>query len=111
MESGKDGNVMNKDELKGKAENLKGRAKEAFGAASGDKGKQAEGAVERAQGAIREKIGKVKEKLSHHKAEEPEEDVIDSLDEPRRSVRQAIAGRSQLTGAATATSSSRRRAP
>lgn len=37
---------MNKDQIKGKAENLKGRAKEAVGAVTGDKATQVEGAIE-----------------------------------------------------------------
>jgi uncharacterized protein YjbJ (UPF0337 family) len=51
---------MNKDQLKGKAENLKGRAKEAAGALTGNKKTQAEGLAERAGGALREKVGQVK---------------------------------------------------
>jgi len=64
---------MNKDELKGKAENLKGRIKEAFGALSGDKRKQAEGTVERAGGAVREAYGKAKDEVSRTTPVEPEE--------------------------------------
>jgi uncharacterized protein YjbJ (UPF0337 family) len=55
---------MNKDELKGKAENLKGRVKEAFGALSGDKAKEGEGFIERVKGAVREKFGKAKGEVS-----------------------------------------------
>src|SRR3954469_7581663 len=44
------GAPMNKDELKGKAENLKGRVKEAFGALTGDKKAQAEGEIDRGKG-------------------------------------------------------------
>jgi len=55
---------MNKDQLKGKAENLKGRVKEAFGAVTGDKKKQASGEIDRAGGAVREKVGDLKEDLS-----------------------------------------------
>jgi len=54
---------MNKDELKGKAENLKGRVKEAFGAVTGDKKKQAEGEVDRVRGAVHEKVGEAREAI------------------------------------------------
>ena len=55
---------MNKDQIKGKAENLKGRAKEAAGALTGKKDTQAEGTVERIKGAVREKVGQAKEEIS-----------------------------------------------
>ena len=55
---------MNKDELKGKAENLKGRVKEAMGSITGNKEKEAEGMVDRVKGATREKIGKAKDEVS-----------------------------------------------
>ncbi|HVR64269.1 MAG TPA: CsbD family protein [Polyangia bacterium] len=55
---------MNKDQIKGKAENLKGRAKEAAGSLTGDKETQAEGTVERIKGAVREKVGQVKEEIT-----------------------------------------------
>jgi uncharacterized protein YjbJ (UPF0337 family) len=55
---------MNKDELKGKAENLKGRVKDALGSLTGDKRKQAEGFVDRARGAVRGKFGKAKREVS-----------------------------------------------
>ena len=67
---------MNKDELKGKAENLKGRAKEAFGALTGDKQKQGEGFLDRVRGAVREKFGKAKHEVSRdvsHREEEGDE--------------------------------------
>ncbi|HET6282751.1 MAG TPA: CsbD family protein [Polyangia bacterium] len=65
---------MNKDELKGKAENLKGRAKEAGGALTGNKQTEAEGMAERAKGAVREKVGQVKKEISR-------DDIEDSDDE------------------------------
>ena len=61
---------MNKDELKGRAENLKGRVKEAFGSLTGDKAKQGEGFVERVKGAVREKFGKAKDEASHEASTE-----------------------------------------
>jgi uncharacterized protein YjbJ (UPF0337 family) len=51
---------MNKDQLRGKAQNLKGRAKEAAGALTGRKRTQAEGLAERTEGALRQKVGQVK---------------------------------------------------
>ena len=49
---------MNKDELKGKAENLKGRVKQAVGALTGDKSTEGGGLFDRVRGAVREKLGK-----------------------------------------------------
>jgi len=63
---------MNKDELKGKAENLKGRIKEAFGSLTGNKGKQAEGTVDRVEGAVQEKYGKAKSELEKDVDEDDE---------------------------------------
>ena len=54
---------MNRDQIRGKAENLKGRAKEAAGAVTGNKGRQAEGLAERVGGAVREKLGQAKSKV------------------------------------------------
>ena len=55
---------MNKDELKGKAENLKGRVKDALGSLTGDKRKQAEGFIDRVRGTVRGKFGKAKREVS-----------------------------------------------
>jgi uncharacterized protein YjbJ (UPF0337 family) len=65
---------MNKDELKGKAENLKGRFKDAAGSLTGDKGKQAEGLLERARGAIRERFGKAKREVSDRDVSRTDDD-------------------------------------
>jgi uncharacterized protein YjbJ (UPF0337 family) len=65
---------MNKDELKGKAENLKGRAKQAFGAATGDKSKEGEGLIDRVRGAVREKFGKAKREASRDVSREEDDD-------------------------------------
>ena len=77
--SGKKGGAMNKDELKGKAENLKGRVKEATGALRGDKGQEAEGFVDRVRGAVREKVGKAKDEV-----EEKGEDVKEAARDASR---------------------------
>ena len=53
---------MNKDELRGKAENLMGRAKGAIGALTGDKRKEGEGLLDRLRGAVRQKAGAAGEK-------------------------------------------------
>jgi uncharacterized protein YjbJ (UPF0337 family) len=58
--------AMNKDQIKGKAENLKGRAKEAVGAVTGDKATQVEGAIERGKGALRETLGDIKQALARN---------------------------------------------
>jgi uncharacterized protein YjbJ (UPF0337 family) len=55
---------MNKDELKGKAENLKGRVKQAAGSLSGDKRAEGEGLIDRVRGAVRERFGKAKRETS-----------------------------------------------
>jgi uncharacterized protein YjbJ (UPF0337 family) len=52
---------MNKDQIKGRAENLAGRAKEAVGIVTGNKATEVEGAIDRAKGALREKVGEVKQ--------------------------------------------------
>jgi uncharacterized protein YjbJ (UPF0337 family) len=65
---------MNKDELKGKAENLKGRAKEAFGALTGDKRKEGEGLFDRVRGAVRERFGKAKSEASRSVSREDDDD-------------------------------------
>jgi len=51
---------MNKDQLKGKAENIKGRVKEAAGALTGNKHTEAEGLVERVEGAARDKVAQTR---------------------------------------------------
>jgi uncharacterized protein YjbJ (UPF0337 family) len=55
--------MVNKDEVKGKAENLKGRAKQAVGAATGNKDLEAKGSSERVAGATLEKVGRAKRKM------------------------------------------------
>ena len=54
---------MNKDELKGKAENLKGRVKEAVGSLRAIS-KEGGGLLDRVRGAVREKLGKGKREAS-----------------------------------------------
>jgi uncharacterized protein YjbJ (UPF0337 family) len=54
---------MNKDEIKGKAENLKGRAREAAGVLTGNKEQELKGGAERASGAAEEKLGQAKREL------------------------------------------------
>jgi len=55
---------MNKDQIKGKAENLKGRAKKVVGAVTGNRGTQVKGAIDRAKGTLREKVGDVKQSIA-----------------------------------------------
>ena len=55
---------MNKDQIKGSAENLKGRAKEAVGAATGNRRTEVKGAIERAKGAIQAKVGDVEQNIA-----------------------------------------------
>jgi uncharacterized protein YjbJ (UPF0337 family) len=53
---------MDKDEIKGKAEQVKGAAKEKIGQVTDDPETEAEGTAERAAGKIREGYGEVKDK-------------------------------------------------
>jgi uncharacterized protein YjbJ (UPF0337 family) len=55
---------MNKDQLKGKAENIKGRVKEAMGALTGNKQQQADGLIDRVEGAARDKVAQAKGDLA-----------------------------------------------
>ena len=64
---------MNKDQLKGRAENLKGRAKQAVGFVTGDRGTQLDGTIDRAKGAVRKKVGDVKQRLARNHAESGDE--------------------------------------
>ena len=66
---------MNKDELKGKAENLKGRVKQAVGALVGDKSTEGEGLLDRVRGAVREKLGKGKAQVSRDVSHVDDEDT------------------------------------
>jgi uncharacterized protein YjbJ (UPF0337 family) len=53
---------MDKDEIKGKAEQAKGFVKEKIGQATNDPDLEAEGTVERGAGKVREGVGQVKDK-------------------------------------------------
>lgn len=52
---------MDKDRIKGKAEDIAGRAKRQVGEWTGDKDAQAEGAVDQLKGKARNAVGKVKD--------------------------------------------------
>jgi uncharacterized protein YjbJ (UPF0337 family) len=52
---------MDKDRVKGKAEDIKGRAKRQAGEWTGDKKTQAEGIAEQAKGKLQNTWGKVKD--------------------------------------------------
>ena len=54
---------MNKDEIKGKAENIKGRVKEAAGTLTGNERLESEGASDRAEGALRKEAGEARRKI------------------------------------------------
>jgi len=54
---------MNRDEIKGKAEQVKGAAKEKAGDLINDPDLEAEGTLERAAGELREGFGKAKRKV------------------------------------------------
>jgi uncharacterized protein YjbJ (UPF0337 family) len=57
--------MINKHEVKGKAENLKGRVKEAAGVVSGNKEHELKGGAERTAGATMEKLGQAKRELKN----------------------------------------------
>jgi uncharacterized protein YjbJ (UPF0337 family) len=52
---------MDKDRIKGKAEDIAGRAKRQVGEWTGDEKTQAEGAMDQAKGKARNAVGKVKD--------------------------------------------------
>jgi len=54
---------MDKDEIKGKAEQAKGYVKEKVGQATNDPDLEAEGTADRAAGEVREGYGEVKDKV------------------------------------------------
>lgn len=55
--------MINKDEVKGKAEQVKGAIKEQTGKLVGDPELEAEGEVDRAAGKVQEKAGAVRRKI------------------------------------------------
>lgn len=63
---------MNKDRIKGKAEQIKGDVKERIGGASKDRSTQAEGWIEQKKGKIREGVGKLEDEMKRERRE-PEE--------------------------------------
>jgi uncharacterized protein YjbJ (UPF0337 family) len=52
---------MDKDRIKGKAEDIKGRVKRQVGEWTGDEDLQAEGTAEQAKGKVQNAFGKVKD--------------------------------------------------
>jgi uncharacterized protein YjbJ (UPF0337 family) len=54
---------MNRDEIRGKAENLKGRVKQAAGTLTGNARLESEGSDERDSGAAREKLGRARREV------------------------------------------------
>ena len=66
--------MLNDDELRGKADQLKGRVKDAVGRATGDEQLRDEGAVDEASGKVQEGVGKARRKIG-----EAIEDIGDSI--------------------------------
>jgi uncharacterized protein YjbJ (UPF0337 family) len=54
---------VDKDRIKGKAEQIKGAIKERIGGATKDRSTQGEGFVERQKGKLREGAGKLKDEM------------------------------------------------
>lgn len=65
---------MNKDKIKGKAEQIKGDIKQRIGGASKDRSTEAEGWAEEKKGQIRGGVGEVKEEMERERRE-PERDL------------------------------------
>ena len=57
------GDVMVKQETRGKVEKLKGRVKEATGTLTGNRKLEREGSRQRAKGAAQESVGKARRKV------------------------------------------------
>jgi uncharacterized protein YjbJ (UPF0337 family) len=69
--------IVDKDRIKGKAEQIKGDIKERIGGATKDRSTQAEGFVEQQKGKLREGVGKMKDELrreeeTHTERKDPE---------------------------------------
>lgn len=54
---------MDKDRIKGSAQNIGGKAKEGVGKATGDKQTEAEGKADQSKGKVRNTFGNAKDKL------------------------------------------------
>ena len=70
---------MNKDEIKGKANDVKGRIERQAGEWTDDKKLQGEGAMDQAKGKVQSAWGKVKDKaedLKDDAAKRPREDDV-----------------------------------
>ncbi|MEH7120174.1 CsbD family protein [Neobacillus vireti] len=55
---------MNKEELKGRADQVKGEVKEQWGKTTDDRSTEAEGKFDKAKGKMKEGYGDLKDKLS-----------------------------------------------
>jgi uncharacterized protein YjbJ (UPF0337 family) len=56
--------VMNRDELKGQAEQIRGEAKQEVGALTGNERMRAEGVVEEVKGKARERLGRIRRRFA-----------------------------------------------
>jgi uncharacterized protein YjbJ (UPF0337 family) len=57
---------MNKDQVKGAAENVKGKINEAVGKATGDKSRELKGDLQQGAGEVRKAYGDAKEAAKDH---------------------------------------------
>jgi uncharacterized protein YjbJ (UPF0337 family) len=55
--------IMDKERVKGGAEQAKGRVEKAVGDLTGDKDKQAQGSLTETEGKVRTSVGKLKDKV------------------------------------------------
>jgi uncharacterized protein YjbJ (UPF0337 family) len=65
---------VNKDKIKGKAEEIKGDVKQRIGGATKDRSMEGEGFVEEKKGQIRGGVGEVKEEMERER-KDPDRDL------------------------------------
>jgi uncharacterized protein YjbJ (UPF0337 family) len=66
---------MNKDQIKGKAEEIKGEVKERVGGATKDRSMQGEGWIEEKKGKIRQGVGDLKEDVKREDERDLDRDL------------------------------------
>jgi uncharacterized protein YjbJ (UPF0337 family) len=66
---------MNKDKIKGKAEEIKGNVKQRIGGATKDRSMQGEGWVEEKKGQIRQGVGELKDEAKREEERDLDRDL------------------------------------
>lgn len=77
---------MNKDQMKGTAENLKGKVNEAVGKATGDKSREMKGDLQQGAGEARKAYGDAKEQANKAAKDLAHEEREGRGDDPARDV-------------------------